>query len=612
LPASVSSATLQTEPGAADERGAPARPSAWRRHAPLLGTCALLLFPLVVLALRVGLGHQLAPDGDTSLIELHTRDVFTTHPPLLGSYDRFGFNLPGPMLFALLAPVYRLLGSRYGALQVGVLLVNAIAIVAVVTVAWRRGRGALLLWTAALLALLVHGVGAHDLASPWEPNAVVLPTVALVALAWDAAEGAWWSFVPAVIAASFVAQVSLSALLPAIGVVVAALVLAVLARPRTNRRAAVTPLVVAAVVGIVLWIPPVVDQLANATGNFGRVANFAQHGSHPIGWSDGYRIVALQWNWWAPWLGRAVPLKTLTSEIDLHAAPIVPWALVAALVATVVAARRRLGDCVRLGVVVLVASACAVVGFSHLTGPVYSWITDPARPLGMLCWWVAGWCAWRVWSAWAETHTERVIRNRVRTIAAGALAAITVVAVGAAAIDAVRLETTTPVLAGTIDRLAARAATELHAAGAHDPTLVRSNAAGQLVFGSGVTIGREELVLALEHHGVPTVVDDNLDSLVRFGAQRAKPARATRELLLTEATTATPPGWRRVAVADPLTPEQRHLRVELAQRLAAQPHLTFTQLRDLARRDHELAALLERLSTVPDLPVLALLLGPPR
>jgi hypothetical protein len=364
----------------------------------LLAACVVLVLPLVVLAVRLGAGHQVAPDGDTSLIELHTRDVFSAHPPLVGSYERFGFNMPGPMLFALLAPTYRLLGSRYGALQVGVLLLNAIAIVAVLAVAWRRGRTALLLWTAALLALLIHGLGGHDLASPWEPDVVVLPMVALTALAWDTAEGSWWSLVAALVAATFVAQASFSLVLPAAAILVVAIVFAVLGRRHRDRPLARVPLAVAALIGIVLWIPPVIDQVTQATGNLGRSLNFAQHGSHPIGWADGYRLVALQWDWWAPWLGRAVPLHTLSSEIDVGAAPAVPWALLAAVVATIVVARRRLADCVRLGIIVLVAAACAIVTFSHLTGPVFSWLSDPARPLGMLCWWTAGWSAWRAWS----------------------------------------------------------------------------------------------------------------------------------------------------------------------------------------------------------------------
>jgi hypothetical protein len=77
---------------------------------------AALVLPLLVMAIRVIAHDWSNPGGDIALIELRTRDV-GRHTPLLGSYGRYGFNQPGALWFYVLAGPYRLLGSRFAAMQ---------------------------------------------------------------------------------------------------------------------------------------------------------------------------------------------------------------------------------------------------------------------------------------------------------------------------------------------------------------------------------------------------------------------------------------------------------------------------------------------------------------
>src|SRR4051794_41391322 len=109
----------------------------WGRRLFVVTAVALLL-PLAVMAVRV-LAHDWSnPGGDIALIELRTRDV-GSHTPLLGSYGRYGFNQPGPLWFFALALPYRLFGSNFAGLQIGVLAVNAAAVITMLVIARRRG-----------------------------------------------------------------------------------------------------------------------------------------------------------------------------------------------------------------------------------------------------------------------------------------------------------------------------------------------------------------------------------------------------------------------------------------------------------------------------------------
>src|SRR3954454_20436487 len=144
----------------------------WGRRLFVVTTVALML-PLAMMAVRV-LAHDWPnPGGDIALIELRTRDV-GAHTPLLGSYGRYGFSQPGPLWFYALALPYRVFGSRFAGLQIGVLVANVAAVLAMLTVARRRGGVVLMMIVAALLGVLVHGLGALWLADPWEPHGLTL------------------------------------------------------------------------------------------------------------------------------------------------------------------------------------------------------------------------------------------------------------------------------------------------------------------------------------------------------------------------------------------------------------------------------------------------------
>ena len=124
-----------------------------------------LLLPLAVVVVRVLLDPVPSPAGDVGLIEVRVRDVGPgPHLPLLGSYSRFGFSQPGPLLLYVLAVPYRLLGGRFAGIEVGAVVLAGLSLVAVLGVARRR---------AGLLGL----VGGDDMGRPSRWCGVVVGVV---------------------------------------------------------------------------------------------------------------------------------------------------------------------------------------------------------------------------------------------------------------------------------------------------------------------------------------------------------------------------------------------------------------------------------------------------
>jgi hypothetical protein len=148
----------------------------------------VLVAPFVAVALDLA-GVDYRPGLDYAWIQLRVHDVGGDQHPLVGPYSRIGANHPGPMLFYLLAAPYRLLGASAGALLSATVILNGFAVAGVAAVAYRRGRLALLLLTAALTSVLVLALGAPFLRDPWNPWTAVLSFLLFLLLAWSVAVG---------------------------------------------------------------------------------------------------------------------------------------------------------------------------------------------------------------------------------------------------------------------------------------------------------------------------------------------------------------------------------------------------------------------------------------
>lgn len=250
---------------------------AWMPRWLVPAVMAAVLVPLAaaVVAQRNADWH---PVFDMAMTELRVRDVGGRHTPLIGLQGRIGpsGSHPGPLSFFLLAPVYRLLGSSAFALQVATAAFHGLAAVTAILVASRRRDGRVVAGVGLVLLLLMQGYGLGPLTEPWNPYLPVLWFVAFLVAAWAVLDGDLLMVLPAVAAASICAQTHVPYLAVGLGIGAATgLVAAVrLWRGRAGPgRGDWRWLVAAAGLGLVLWLPPLVDEVVHEPGNLTKIVD---------------------------------------------------------------------------------------------------------------------------------------------------------------------------------------------------------------------------------------------------------------------------------------------------------------------------------------------------
>lgn len=244
------------------------RPGAVTGTAVAAGSLPLLV-AVVVLA-----GERWYPAGDLAQAAMRL-ESFWGDPPLVGTAGRIGTleqqgNHPGPAMFWSAWPVWKLLGSSAWAYQVASIVV-AIGTYAGAAALATRALGARIgLAVAAAGAVLVRAFGPEVLAEPWNPYAPLLPYLLFVVACWTTATGRVRHLPVAIVAGSFCVQCHVG-YAPA---VVLGIAVALGGLGLTRRRAtepgvvARAPWLAAAVAaGVVLWLPPVVQELTQEPGN---------------------------------------------------------------------------------------------------------------------------------------------------------------------------------------------------------------------------------------------------------------------------------------------------------------------------------------------------------
>jgi hypothetical protein len=252
------------------------------------------LAPVVVAVGRAALRHWM-PVGDAAYFTVRSRDVLTSHHPLLGAWSSgssvvgLPVNNLGPLQLDLLAPFTKV--SPYLGTGIGAAVLDGASIV-LVWVAVRRLFGpwcvaGVMAGTLALVATL----GLSWLVDARQQYALVLPLYALCWLVASMAAG-WDAAVPlAVAVASVIVQTHFTYVYPALllgafGVVS----YAVATRHRRPRRWGRIGLV-GVVVGALCWAQPLVDEVWG-TGNLGTVLGPARRGETGAGLRIGAQVVA--------------------------------------------------------------------------------------------------------------------------------------------------------------------------------------------------------------------------------------------------------------------------------------------------------------------------------
>lgn len=486
---------------------------------------ALVVAPLVVSAfvLWFSVGRDYHPPADLALLELRTRDALH-HGVLSGPYSRFGWNHPGPLLFYVLAVPYRLLGSRSISLEIGALVVNALTIVTMTWVAYRRGALPMVIATLVPVGLLMHAFGPDLVRNPWNPYLPVLPLLVLLLLAWSVAVGDLWMLPLAAAVASFIVQ-SHVGLAPAAFafVLVAAVGVAVRApwRRSADRRSwwyrFARVVAVSLVVVAVLWLPVAYDTVVRGDGNLGQIADFFTQSHRTAGLDTALRVLGLQWGPRPVWI-----FGQRASGIGGYVVLEPHWWLAVWLllgvVATAVAARRHATGTVWFAAVVGAGLAIAVLSVGNIVGSVFSyliqWTWVLGAALGMLV----------LQAVWVAVPAARRASAR--------RAALAIAAVGLGVLAVVEIVN------------AATAGTPFSGEQAQERTLTRE-VLDHLPPGPGAVMVRTAaaaavapgVVLALERHGIRVEVSPSEPRV--YGARRNSghgPYRA--ELTVVEGTDA--------------------------------------------------------------------------
>ena len=264
--------------------------------------CVLTLVaisPMVVVVVTFA-GDPVVPRSDLAIFDLRTRDVFSADPPLVGPFGD-GWNHPGPISYLIPTVVGAPFGWPAWAIFVGGALVQATAIVWLAFGAWRHGGLTLLAVSLGALGLAYSVQGPWVATDPWNPH-LAFPFFALfVFQLWSISEGSGWAWIGTAITASFLVQTHVGYAPLVVAGIAFAVVAAATRRaspPELNRA-----LAIAATIAIVLWLPPLVEQVRQSPGNLSDLAGyFADSGESAIGFVRGAELMATELRLPPPWL----------------------------------------------------------------------------------------------------------------------------------------------------------------------------------------------------------------------------------------------------------------------------------------------------------------------
>jgi hypothetical protein len=275
----------------------------------------------------------------------------------------------------------------------GVVAINLAAAVGILVLAHRRGGRPLLMWASLLLTVYLVAIDPIPF-DIWNPSVTLLAFVAVLLLAWSIACRDWWAAPWLALVASFAVQTHVG-LAPgvamAIGFAVGASVLRQRRREaplgererRTIRRAVAASLSVA----VLVWLPPLVEQLTSRDGNLTLLWRFFTRPGSPHTLFEGLDHTALQ----ATLIVRSV-LTPISLRADTHQGLALGLVVtsIAFGVAVWLARRARATDTLLLLTFVAVELLVGVYAVTRIAGPIQFYLVQWISAVGFVLWFALG------------------------------------------------------------------------------------------------------------------------------------------------------------------------------------------------------------------------------
>lgn len=329
--------------------------------------------------------------GDRAILGLTAENAWRA-PVLVGPYSRFYWHHPGPLYFYVLNVLSGLLGGGTVGLVLGAVAVNVAAATGILVVALRRGGRALLVWAAILLMAYLFAIDPfpYDI---WNPSVTILAFALVLLLAWSVACQDWWAAPWLALVASFAVQTHVG-LVPGVAAAVVVVLVCVVSRrrsatplPARERGALQRAAATSAVVLSVVWLPPLIEELANRPGNLTELARFFTRPGSPHTLAEGVTNTGLQTTLMLRGIFESVSLRTDAHQ-GLTLALVVTT--VAFAVAVVLAARVRARHTLVLLGLVAVELIVGVYGVTKIVGPVQYYLVQWISAVGFVLWIAVG------------------------------------------------------------------------------------------------------------------------------------------------------------------------------------------------------------------------------
>ena len=270
---------------------------AWCAQHPVLSWS--LVFSAVLLVAGVFISrHAWYPVLDLAMTEFRVRDVGTSHTPLVGLPGRIGNfpdqgSHPGPLSFYALAIVYKLSGSSAHGLEYATILLSLAAVITALWLATRRGGPAMASAIAAVLAVVMWRYGPLLVTQPWNPYLPLLPWFVVLLAAWSVLDRDPVGWLPFAFFGALCAQTHIPyvGLVGGVGLLMLAITVSRTLRESESRLKELRWLGGASLLFVVLWIPPIVDQISGHQ-NISMIINyFRTPPEAAVGFSTGLKVL---------------------------------------------------------------------------------------------------------------------------------------------------------------------------------------------------------------------------------------------------------------------------------------------------------------------------------